>query len=60
MMAGCSMRLSTPPRLSAKVKSSTDERKVARSLNPPLEKKSYHSPKATHLPRGQSVLRVVL
>ena len=59
MIAGCSIRLSTPPRLSAQRERSGSARGSRRARRaPPLTHDGDHAAEAVHLPLRQRVLRM--
>ena len=58
MIAGCSIRLSTPPRLSASAKIRHRSRKRRDSSRPPFSNRRDHAAEAVHLPLRKLMLRM--
>ena len=56
MIAGCSIRLSTPPRLSASEKSSHRSRNRRAGSSPPLHDSRHDAPETIHLASGNAML----
>ena len=57
MVAGCSASDSTPPRLSASVKSLSELRKFRAAAMPPVELEADHAAAARHLASGRARAR---